>query len=144
MRLSTRTRYGMRAMLELAAHYGKGPLQIKIIAQRQEISIKYLEQLMAMLKSGGFIRSMRGSKGGYLLARAPDKIKISEVFTAREGPVVTVECVEDQSYCSRAIDCVTRQLWADVQNAIMGVLNSLTLQDLIDKTKDDKALSYQI
>ena len=144
MKLSTRTRYGMRAMLELGANYGKGPLQIKIIAHRQEISIKYLEQLMAMLKSGGFIRSMRGSKGGYLLARTPDKIKISEVFIALEGPVVTVECVADQNYCSRAIDCITRQLWTDVQNAIMGVLDSLTLQDLIDRMKDDKALSYQI
>jgi Rrf2 family cysteine metabolism transcriptional repressor len=134
----------MRAILELAANYGKGPLQIKIIAHRQEISIKYLEQLMAMLKSGGFIRSMRGSKGGYLLARTPDKIKISEVFTALEGPVVTVECVEDQNYCSRAIDCITRQLWTDVQDAIMGVLDSLTLQDLIDRNQNDKALSYQI
>ena len=144
MRLSTRTRYGMQAMLELAAHYGKGPLQLKIIAHRQEISIKYLEQLMAMLKSGGFIRSMRGSKGGYLLARDPDKIIISEVFTALEGPVVTVECVADQNYCSRAIDCITRQLWSDVQDAIMGVLNSLTLQDLIDRAKNNKALFYQM
>ena len=144
MKLSTRTRYGMRAILELAANYGKGPLQIKIIAKRQTMSIKYLEQLMATLKSGGFIRSMRGSKGGYLLERAPNKIKISEVFTALEGPVFTVECVEDQSYCSRTIDCITRQLWSDVQDAVMGVLEAITLQDLIDRTKDDKALFYEI
>ncbi len=144
MKLSTRTRYGIRAILELAANYGQGPLQIKIIARHQEISIKYLEQLMAILKTGGFVRSMRGSKGGYLLAKAPNKIKISEVFIALEGQIVTVDCIQDENYCERGIDCTTRQLWFDVQNAIMKVLESSTLQDLIDRAKDKKAMFYQI
>ena len=80
MKLSTRTRYGMRAILELAANYGKGPLQIKIIAQRQDISIKYLEQLMASLKAAELVKSVRGSKGGYILAKTPDLIRVSDCF----------------------------------------------------------------
>ena len=80
MKLSTRTRYGIRAVIELAHHHDKRPLQLKIIAQRQGISVKYLEQLMSLLRSGGFVRSIRGSKGGYILARPTDQIPLSEVF----------------------------------------------------------------
>ena len=144
MKLSTRTRYGMRAVLELAENYGKGPLQLKIIAQHQEISAKYLEQLMTILKSAGIVNSVRGSKGGYLLAKAPEKIKISDVFHCLEGPVVTVECVENESYCTRTNDCVARQIWTEVQNAIMGVLQSITLQNLVDRAKNNKALDHHI
>ena len=144
MKLSTRTRYGIRAILELAEYYGKGPLQIRAIANSQEISAKYLEQLMALLKSAGFVRSIRGSKGGYILANAPNQIKLSDVFNALEGPVVTTECLENNSYCERVADCVARQVWVEVQEAIMTVLQSKTLQDLVDKTKDKRALYYQI
>jgi len=144
MKLSTRTRYGIRAILELAENYGKGPLQIRAIAHSQEISVKYLEQLMAMLKSAGFVRSIRGSKGGYILANAPNQIKLSDVFNALEGPVVTTECLDNNSYCERVADCVARQVWAEVQEAIMTVLQAKTLQDLVDKTKDKRALYYQI
>jgi len=144
MKLSTRTRYGIRAILELAENYGKGPLQLRVIANSQEISAKYLEQLMALLKSAGFVRSIRGSKGGYILANAPNQIKLSDVFIALEGPVVTTECLENNSYCERVADCVARQVWAEVQEAIMNVLQSKTLQDLVDKTKDKRALYYQI
>jgi len=145
MKLSTRTRYGIRAILELAQNHGKGPLQIKVIAHRQDISIKYLEQLMAILRSAGFIRSIRGPKGGYVLAKAANEIKLSDVFRALEGPsAITVECLEDESYCARVADCVTRQVWAQMQEAIMAVLESLTLQDLVNRAKDKGALSYQI
>lgn len=144
MKLSTRTRYGIRAMLELAGNHGEGPLQIKVIANRQDISIKYLEQLMAMLRSGGFVRSIRGSKGGYMLSKVPAQIKLDELFTCLEGPVVTVECIEDENYCARAADCVTRQVWAQVQAAMMKVLQSMTLQDLVNRTKESKNLDYQI
>ena len=144
MKLSTRTRYGIRAMLELAGKYGEGPLQIKVIANRQDISIKYLEQLMAMLRSGGFVRSIRGSKGGYVLSKVPAQIKLDELFTCLEGPVVTVECVEDENYCARAVDCVTRQVWAQMQAAMVKVLQSMTLQDLVNRTKERKNLDYQI
>ena len=144
MRLSTRTRYGIRAMLELAENVGRGPLQLRIIARRQDISAKYLDQLMAILKSAGFVRSIRGSKGGYILAKAPEQIKLSDVFCCLEGPVVTVECTENENYCARAADCVARQVWTQVQEAVMAVLQSLTFQDLVDRTKTNKALDYQI
>jgi len=144
MKLSTRTRYGVRAILELAGNQNKGPLRIKTIAHRQDISVKYLEQLMTILKSAGFVRSIRGSKGGYILAKAANQIKLGDVFNALEGPVTTVECLENENYCARAADCVTRQVWAEVQEAIMNVLQSMTLQDLVDRAKDKKALNYQI
>ena len=144
MKLSTRTRYGVRAILELAGNQNKGPLRIKTIAHRQDISVKYLEQLMTILKSAGFVRSIRGSKGGYILAKAANQIKLGDVFNALEGSVTTVECLENENYCARAADCVTRQVWAEVQEAIMNVLQSMTLQDLVDRAKDKKALNYQI
>jgi Rrf2 family cysteine metabolism transcriptional repressor len=144
MKLSTRTRYGIRAILELAANYGKGPLQTRVIAEHQGISVKYLEQLMAVLKSGGIVRSIRGSKGGYLLSKPPNQIKTSEVFSALEGPVVTVECLENESYCAHVADCVARQLWAQMQKAIDTVLQSVTLQDLLDTTEPEKIPNYQI
>ena len=144
MKLSTRTRYGIRAILQLAENHGNGPLQLKIIARHQEISVKYLEQLMATLKSAGIVRSIRGSKGGYVLARSPSQIKVSDCFSCLEGPVITTECVENESYCARTGDCVARQIWTEVQKAIMGVLQSITLQNLVDRTKHNKPLDYQI
>jgi Rrf2 family protein len=144
MKLSTRTRYGIRAILELAQHYGEGPLQLRIIAKDQSVSVKYLEQLMAMLKSAGIVRSVRGSKGGYVLARSPAHIKISDCFECLEGSVITTECVDGDNYCERKNNCVAKQLWADVQNAVMGVLESMTLQNLVDRAKDNKAINYQI
>jgi Rrf2 family cysteine metabolism transcriptional repressor len=144
MKLSTRTRYGVRAIIELAASQGEGPMQIKVIAERQDISVKYLEQLMAILKSTGFVRSIRGAKGGYILAKPANQIKLSDVFNALEGPVTTVECVENENYCAKAADCIARQVWAEVQRAIDGVLQSKTLQDLVDWAKDKRNISYQI
>jgi Rrf2 family cysteine metabolism transcriptional repressor len=144
MKLSTRTRYGVRAVLELAANQSKEPLRIKTIAHRQNISVKYLEQLMAILKSAGLVRSIRGSKGGYILAKAANQIKLSDIFDCLEGPVTTVECLENKNYCARVADCLTRQVWAEVQQAIMNVLQSMTLQDLVDKAKDKGTLNYQI
>lgn len=144
MKLSTRTRYGMRAVLELAENYGKGPLQLKIIAQRQEISVKYLEQLMTVLRSAGLVRSFRGSKGGYALVKAPEQIKLGDIFHCLEGTVVTVECVENESYCTRTNDCVVRQIWAELHKSVMETLQSITLQNLVDRAKHNKALDYQI
>jgi len=144
MKLSTRTRYGVRAILELAENYGKGPLKLKLIAEHQEISVKYLEQLMAVLKSTGIVRSVRGPSGGYVLAKNPNEIKVSDCFNCLEGPVITTECVDNSSFCTRTADCVARQLWTDVQNTVMDLLRSITLQSLIDKTKKDKILDYHI
>jgi Rrf2 family protein len=144
MKLSTRTRYAVRAIIELAQNGSNRPLQLKVIAQRQDISIKYLEQLMAVLRSAGFVRSVRGSKGGYALAKAPNQIKMNEVLRRLEGTVATVECVENEDCCSRSADCVARYLWTQVENAIEQVLQSITLQDLVDKATEEKKLDYQI
>jgi len=144
MKLSTRTRYGIRAILELADKYQKGPLQLKIIANRQDISVKYLEQIMTVLRSGDLIRSIRGPRGGYILAKPPNQIKLSDVFDCLEGSVTTVECIEDENYCPRNADCIAKRLWTQVHMAIRNVLHSVTLQDLIDQAKDKGGLDYQI
>ena len=133
MKLSTRTRYGIRAVLELAENYGKGPLQLKIIAEKEDISVKYLEQLMTLLKTGRVVDSIRGAKGGYILAKPPNEITLGDCFCALEGSVVTVSCVEDEDYCHKTDSCVTRQIWIEIQNSVMGAMQSKTLQDVIDK-----------
>lgn len=130
--------------MELATSGSDRPLHIKTIAQRQGISVKYLEQLMAMLKTAGFVRSVRGSRGGYILAKAADQIKLSDCFRVLEGPVATVECVEDNSFCQRTADCVVRDIWVRVQEAIETVLESVTLQDLADKAQSSSMANYQI
>jgi len=130
--------------LELAENYGKGPLRLKVIAKRQDISVKYLEQLMAVLKSAGIVRSIRGPSGGYVLAKSPSEIKVSDCFNCLEGPVITTECVDNSSFCTRTADCVARQLWTDVQNTVMDLLRSITLQSLIDRTRESKVLDYHI
>jgi Rrf2 family protein len=144
MKLSTRTRYGVRAVIELAANDSKKPVQLKIIAQRQDISVKYLEQLMNALRSGGVVHSIRGARGGYILAKPPNQIKLGDVFNCLEGNVITTECVEDEDYCRRAADCAARLLWIQVEDAIKNVLDSVTVQDLIDRAKDKKTSDYQI
>ncbi|MCF7973937.1 MAG: Rrf2 family transcriptional regulator [Phycisphaerae bacterium] len=133
MKVSTRTRYGIRAAIELAQHHKQGPLQLRIIAERQAISVKYLEQLVAVLRSGGIVRSLRGARGGYLLAKAPNQVRLSDVFHCLEGPVATTECVEDPEFCDRSLDCVARKLWTRVEGAVNDVLDSVTLQDLLDQ-----------
>lgn len=144
MKLSTRTRYAVRAMIELAQNETSRPLQLKIIAERQDISVKYLEQLMAVLRSAGLIRSVRGSKGGYVLSKAANQVRLSDILHCLEGSVTTVECVEDSQSCVRAAECAARQVWVKVQRAIEEVLQSITLQDVVNMTKDAKQLDYQI
>jgi Rrf2 family protein len=145
MKLSTRSRYGFRAALELAVEYGKGPLQIKTMAEREGISNKYLEQIIAILKASGLVTSMRGPRGGYSLAKHPSEIKLLEIFGILEGPVVTVECVDHPEYCARCTDCVTRRVWQEMQQAMSAVLESKTLQTLVDDLlKNQQTADYQI
>lgn len=143
MKISTRTRYGIRAAIELAQHYQKGPLQLRIIAERQSISVKYLEQLVAVLRSGGLVRSMRGARGGYLLARAPEQIRLSEVFHCLEGPVATTEEAVNQEMGEPSLDRVARKLWKRVESAVNNVLDSVTLQDMLNEA-DEMSQNYQI
>jgi len=120
-------------------------LQIKTIASQEDISNKYLEQLMTILKTSGLVRSLRGPKGGYMLAKPPNEVKLDEVFTVLEGPLVTVECLQHPEYCPRCAECITRQVWSDVQDAILGVLEAINLQDLVDRVRAvDNSDHYQI
>jgi len=144
MKVSTRTRYSVRAALELALHHKQGPVQLRIIAERQEISVKYLEQLMASLMSGGFVRSIRGARGGYVLGRDPAQIRLSELFHCMEGQVATAECVDDSQCCDRSTDCVARKVWQALEGAIHETLDSFTLQDLVDMSKQAGSADYQI
>jgi Rrf2 family protein len=145
MKLSSRTRYGMRAVLELAMEYGKKPMQIKAIADREDISNKYLEQLIAMLKAAGLVRSIRGPRGGYVLARPPQEISLKDVFLTLEGPMVPAECLEHPEFCPRCTDCATREIWHELQDSIMRVLESYTLHDLVNRSaQSKKAANYNI
>jgi len=135
----------MRAILELALEYGKDPLQIKVISEREDISSKYLEQLIAMLKAAGLVRSMRGPRGGYVLAKPPAEIKLKDVFLTLEGPMVPAECLEHPEYCPHCTDCATREIWQELQDAIFGVLESVTLADLVERSiRSKKTGNYHI
>ena len=135
MKLSTKGRYGTRALLDLALHWGEGPVLLKDIARRQEISPSYLEHLIAPLIAGGIVRSTRGAKGGISLARPPEEIRLSEVVQLLEGSIAPVECVNNPGVCSRSELCVTRDIWTKLKRAMNEVLESTTLQDLVEQQK---------
>ena len=131
MKLSTKIRYGARAMLELATHYGEGPIELREIARRQDISIKYLEQVMIPLRTAGLVKSVRGAKGGYVLAKPPSGISLDDVVNTLEGPLYLVDCVGDPKACRRSSRCVTRDVWKDVSQALHAVLKSMTLEEMV-------------
>ena len=131
MKLSTRGRYGTRILLDLALSDGEGPVPLKDIAQRQQISLPYLEHLIAPLITTGMVRSLRGARGGIWLARLPQEIKLSEVVRVLEGSIDPVDCVNDPGACPRSASCVTRDIWNEVKEAMYEVLESKTLQDLV-------------
>ena len=135
MKLSTKGRYGMRAMLDLAQHYDDGLVLVKDIARRQGISERYLEHLFLSLKTAGLIKSVRGAHGGFTLARPPHKIKLMDILSVSEGQIALVDCVADASVCSRSSFCATRDLWTELQSVIGGVLSSKTLQDLVERQR---------
>ena len=146
MKISTKIRYGTRAILELAVHYGKGPVELKEIARKEGISLKYLEQVIIPLRTTGLIKSVRGSKGGYTLAKLPSKICMSDVVGTLEGPISLTECLQDPTVCQKVPVCVTRDVWARLKEAIDGVLEGTTLQDLVEghkkKSQPDKTMYY--
>lgn len=145
MKLSTRTRYGIRAMLELALHEGGSPVDLNEISRNQGISKKYLHALMMQLKNGGFITSVRGNAGGYLLARRPADITLYEIFSTLEGTPELVECVTNEKACNRSERCVTRKLWDRIGSTIRRELESTTLEDLVrDCGEPGGAASYEI
>ena len=140
MKLSTRGRYATRAMLDLALNYGQEPVVLSAVARRQQISEQYLEQLTGPLKVAGLLRSVRGPNGGFMLAKSPSVISISQIIRAVEGSTALVECVDDPQACSRADDCLTRRVWVKATEAVNNVFGSITLQGLIDKKAEEMML----
>lgn len=135
MKLSTRTRYGMRALLDLSINGTGSPVQLKEIASRQQISLSYLEHLMIPLISAGIVKSTRGSKGGIELAKPPELIRLKEILDVLEGPLSPVDCLKDDNSCPRSRACATRDVWDDMRKAMENVLISNTLQDLANRQK---------
>jgi len=131
MKLSTRSRYGTRMMLDLAQHYDEGPVQIGQIAKRQDISVKYLEQLIIPLKKADLIKSTRGPKGGHMLAKSPKKITIGQIVEVLEGGVDLTACVGDTDICERSAECMIRDTWKEATKAMYEKLNSITLSKIL-------------
>ena len=142
MRVSTRGEYGMRAMVALAHHYGGGPLSISDIARESSVPPAYLEQLIAPLRRAGIVESKRGARGGYVLGRPPEEIKVGDVFRVMEGPIAPMECVsedEAEQTCPLIGGCETRPVWLKLRDSIVDTLDSQTLADLIEQPAEPVA-----
>ncbi|MEZ0537989.1 Rrf2 family transcriptional regulator [Caldicellulosiruptoraceae bacterium PP1] len=137
MKLSTKGRYGVRAMFDLALHYQEGLISLKSIAERQDISEHYLEQLIAILKKAGLVKSSRGAQGGYTLSKEPSKITIGEILRVLEGSLSPSECIDDDMKvnCPRAEMCVTKKVWEKVKDAVANVVDNITLGELVEDYK---------
>jgi Rrf2 family cysteine metabolism transcriptional repressor len=136
VKISTKIRYGARAMLELASHYGEGPIELREIAKRENISLKYLEQVINPLRAGGLVKAVRGAKGGYSLAKPPSEICLYDVIETLEGPVNLIECLGDAKACQRVASCVTRDIWKEVSDAICKIFYSVTLEDMANRRRE--------
>jgi Rrf2 family protein len=138
MKLTTKSRYASRALIELGLQYGKGPVKLKDISATQEISLKYLEQVMFPLRIGGYVKTMKGSQGGYILARQPESITLLEIVECVEGPISPVDCVDHAELCERSEQCVTRDAWIGLKTVIRSELGKITLAELVKKQKQLK------
>ena len=138
MKLSTRTRYGTKALLELALHWGEEPVLLKDIAQRQQIPLLYLEHLIGPLVQAKIIKSIRGTRGGVSLLRPPEEVTLKEVTRLLEGSIAPVDCVDNAKTCPRSDLCVTHDIWDEINEAIRRVLESVTLQDLVERQKQKR------
>jgi len=136
MIISTKGRYGLRAMFALAQRSDGQPVSLKTIADDQNISITYLEQLFSKLRAAGLVTSVRGAMGGYILAKSPDEISVGSVLSALEGPLTPADCVVGS--CEKAADCFTHDVWCKIYDGINGVLESMTLGNMLENcgTKD--------
>lgn len=133
MKLSTKGRYGLKAMFELALHYGEGPIPLKNVAESQGISEHYLEQLIAVLRKNGLVQSVRGSQGGYMLIDSPSEITVGDIIRVLEGDIAPADCVtEDSAACEREMKCVTRLVWMKIRDSINSVIDGITLEDMLD------------
>lgn len=147
MKLSTRSRYGLRLMFELALNFGKGSVFLKDIAQKQNISEKYLSKLIIPLKAAKLVNSARGAHGGYTLAKDPERITVREIVEVLEGDISPVECVKNSSVCERVEICPTRDIWCSLEREIFRVLESVNLRTIVrdyETKNEQKILSYTI
>ena len=144
MKVSTKGDYGVKALIELALHYGEGPLQSAEIAARQRIPEPYLDHLLTTLRRAGFIRSVRGPQGGHELVREPDEVRLDEVLEALEGSLSPSACLDESSPCSRSGGCSQRAVWEEVHNATREILHRTSIADLAAKEKRPAGGRYYI
>lgn len=139
IRVSTRGKYGVKAMYELARAYGQGPTSVKAVAQEQELSEHYLEQLIAPLRKAGLVQSVRGAQGGYLLGRPPEAISVAEILAALEGPAEVGDCLSGPGLkiegCATPERCVDHMVWVQLRDAIQSVLGDITLATLLQEAE---------
>ena len=135
MKISARTRYGTRALLDVALHQDGSPVQLKDIAHRQQIPLHYLEHLISPLIAARIVRSTRGARGGISLVRHPQEVRLSEVVQLLDGSLALVDCIKSHEICPRSGLCVTREVWGEVSETINRVLESTTLQDLVERQR---------
>lgn len=138
MKLSTRSRYGTRMLLDIALNGGEGPVRISDISKRQGVSVKYLEKLIRPLKKADYIKSKRGPKGGHMLAKPPTDISVGEVVRLLEGELALTECTANGSVCESSADCIMRQVWIKVTGAMYRQLDALTFDDLVGMAENGK------
>ncbi len=137
MKISTKGRYALRTMLELAMNGADDYISIKEIAFRQGISEKYLEQIISKLAKAGFVKSVRGAQGGYMLSKKPEEYKIGDILRLLEGSLTPVSCLENGvQACERKEFCVTLEIWKEIDEAIKGVVDRITLADLVERRKE--------
>src|SRR3989304_3363285 len=135
MKVSMKGDYGVRALVELAHHYGEGPVQSAVIAGRQSIPEPYLDQLLTALRRAGFIRSVRGPQGGHALIRDPHELRLSEAVVALEGSLSPIACLDDPNGCHRTTSCSLRPVWQEVEAATIRILDSITIADLAERER---------
>jgi Rrf2 family protein len=141
MRLSTRSRYGVRLMLALGLNEKKNPIFLKDIAHAEEISEKYLSQIIIPLKAKGLVTTFRGAHGGYILSRPASEIRLREIIEPLEGDLCLVDCVTNADICHRSTECATRDVWSEMSSLLLEFLDTFTLEDLIKKYKDKKNMN---
>ncbi len=144
MKISTKGRYALRLMLDLALNNTGEVITIKTIAARQEISEKYLEQIISLLNRAGYVKSIRGAQGGYRIAKDPAEYTVGMILRLTEGSLLPIDCLEDEEECGRSGSCVTREVWQELYDAICSVVDRITLQDLVERQKSILSYDYSI
>ncbi len=146
MKLSTKSRYGTRAMMDIAFHSNKGSCMLKDIAQRQDVSPKYLDHILSSLRKAGLIKNTRGKDGGYSLIRSASEITMKDIINAVEGSLAPVECVDNSTLCTKTNMCSTRDVWVKMKEAMEDVLEATTLANLMESSNKKKStgINYTI